>query len=742
MPLLRFSFILLFSVLTLAAFSQEKTDANVFGHVLNASDGEHVPFINIIVEGTRLGTITDASGHYILTNLPVGSHTLVVKGMGYETTYSEIEIFANQTLEVDFEVNYTGIDLDVIVISATPTSSGFRYQPDMVYIGEKLQRKSEASFGEMLNHEPGIAMRSLGSVPARPVIRGMDGDRILILENSERMGDVSETSADHSIALDPLVASRVEVIRGPAGLLYGPSALGGVINLLTTDIPENWDDGHSGVFSLQGASMNKMGAGFGRITYGFENTAVSGRFAHRRSSDIRTPEGRLPGTSMNNFDSSLGFGFENEVSRGGASISLSGQSFEIPEKIESPDEGVEIRLQRAAIQGRLNFDDKNKFFDKKQLRFSASRLFQEEIEYMRTNGSINEDVELEYSKYGFSSTMTLQHKPVRIFDRGAFGFNIHGHRLDVGGDEAYTPGENRLNIALFTFQEIPLSNIMRLQVGLRLDFQHTGTIRNELFPDISSKRNSVNYTGSIGFNHRPLDGLEVGGQLARSHRNPSVEELFADGPHLGAGVYEVGDETINDEIGQGGDIFIKWKNDNIQFEVAGFANYFRNYIMFEPTGETDPDSGYPIFRYSGDEASISGLEISALIKLHKNFEWNLGMDFVYGRRLNNSNNYLPFMPPLRFMTGIEYDFGPGWVGGNIVSASNQNRVAPDEDVTEGYTLIGITAGYRLTTMGRHVLIFRADNLLDELYRDHLSRVEERNFPMPGRNITLAYRLFF
>ena len=726
---------------SLRAVSQSDTDANVFGHVVGAGDGEHIPFINVLIAGTRYGTITDASGHYIITNLPEGKHTLVVRGMGYETISVEFEISAGQTLEIDLDVTYTGVDLDEIVITASPTASGFRYQPDMTYMSEDIQKRSEVSFGEMLNGEPGVAMRSMGSAPARPVIRGMDGDRILVLENGERMGDISETSADHTISLDPMVANRLEVVRGPASLLYGSSALGGVINLMTTDIPDRWDKGMSGVISLQGATINRMGAGFGRLGYGSENWAVSGRIAHRQSSDINTPDGVISGTSMNSLDASAGVGFSSGTSKGGMSLSLSDMAYEIPENADDPDEGVEIKIQRQALQGRLSFENDG-FFDRGQLRFNASHMFQQEIEYAWEDDVIGEQVEIEYRKYALSSTYTIQHKPFEYFDRGAVGFNLHGHRLDVGGGEAYTPGELRLNIGLFTFQEIPLSKSMRLQAGMRFDLQHTGAIANEMFPDISSTRNALNYTGSIGFNHRPVDNLEVGGQFARSHRNPSVEELFADGAHLGLGVYEVGDINIKDEIGQGADLFIRWGNGALNFEVAGFLNYFRNFIIFEPAGVTDPGSGYPVFRYTGDEARIIGGELAAGIKLHDNVELGLGADYVDGRRMNNGSYYLPFIPPFRFMADIEYTFGKGWIGGKVHTAAAQNRIAPGEEVTGGYTLIGLSAGYRFTSPGNHTIILRVDNLLDERYRDHLSRIEDRNFPMPGRNITLAYRWFF
>jgi iron complex outermembrane recepter protein len=734
-------FLAFFISISWFSYGQTRTDANVFGHVINAESGEHIPFINLVIEGTRIGTLTDVSGHYILTNLPEGKHRLVAVGLGYKPATVEFEIKSRQTLEIDIRVNYEGINLEELVVTSSPTQSGFRYQPDQVYTGEDLQKRSEASFGEMLNGEPGVAMRSMGSMPSRPVIRGLDGDRILILENGERMGDISETSADHSIALDPLAVNRMEVVRGPASLLYGTSALGGVINLMTTDIPDRWDLGSSGVFSLQGASMNKMGAGFGRYTYGGDNFSATGRFAYRQAGNMTTPDGVLPGTSMNNYDGAFGLGFKNSASQGGISLSLSGQNYEIPDNIENPDEGVEIRLKRQSLQGRFAYESEG-FFDKGQVRFNAARMAQQEVEYEIANGFTNEEIGLEYDKISFSSTLTMQHRPFGFFDRGALGFNLHGHEVEMGGDDIFTPGERRFSFGVFTFQEVPLSRIMRLQFGLRLDYQYSGALPNEVFTDVSSSRSAVNYSGSFGFNHRPLEGLEVGGQFARSHRNPSVEELFANGQHLGAGVYEIGDQSLKDEIGQGVDIFLRVEKGMFQFELAGFVNYFRNFIIFEPTGDVDFETGLPIFQYEGDEARFMGGEFSAAIQPVKNFKMGFGIDYVDGRRIRNGRQYIPFIPPVRLNADLEYDFGKVWLGGKVLVAATQNRVAPEEEMTEGYTLIGLSAGYRLNAAGRHVIIMRVDNLLDTRYRDHLSRVEDRNFPMPGRNISLAYRWFF
>ncbi len=149
-----------------------------------------------------------------------------------------------------------------------------------------------------------------------------------------------------------------------------------------------------------------------------------------------------------------------------------------------------------------------------------------------------------------------------------------------------------------------------------------------------------------------------------------------------------------------------------------------------------------MFRYEGDEARLFGGEISFGYTPTDKLSLGMGVDYVNGKRLANGDEYLPFMPPLRFMANAEYDFGSFWIGARVQLVSKQDRVAPEEDITDGYTLLGAQAGYRLDRWGRHVIILRGENLLDKAYRDHLSRIEVRNISMPGRNINLAYRWYF
>ncbi len=717
-----------------------ENNARVSGYVTGEEDGEKVPFINVMLEELKIGTISDVNGYFKLINVPEGQHILVISGMGYVTERIDFEIKADQTLELDIKIEYQGLDLDEVVITSSPTARGFRYQPDNVYTGEELQRRADVSLGEMLDGEPGIAMRSMGPTPSRPVIRGLDGDRILILQNGERMGDISETSAGHAISLDPLSSNRVEVVRGPASLLYGPSAIGGVINLMTTDIPEDWDQGPSGVVSLQGASNNDMGAGFGRFAWGSENWASTGRFSYRKAGDVNTPGGIIPSTYMESYDGSIGMGFKNDNLNGGFNLSLGKQHYGIPEELDDPDVNAEVRIRQQMMQGRLHFRV-NDFFDKAQLRMHASHFIQQEVEMEFEDGFIEEHLEVEFNKMNVSSTLTLQHQPVGIFDRGALGFNIYGRRLDITGNDAFTPNEDRINLGMFTFQEIPISRVLRLQFGARLDFLRATALPND-FVDMSITRNTFVYAGSAGLNYRPAEGWEIGGQFARSHRYPMLEELFAYGPHLCAGIYEIGSVDLSDEIGYGSDLFARWTAGSFNAEIAGFYNYFSNYIIMQPTGETDEGSGLLVVEYLGDRARLLGGEISAGWKIFGGLNTELGLDYVLGERLSAERENLPFIPPFRFSGRLEYDYGKGWIGSRIRAVASQNNVAPEEEPTSGYSLFDLSAGYRMNGSGQHVIILRVQNLLDTEYRDHLTRIEERNFPMPGRNFNLAYRWFF
>ncbi len=263
---------------------------------------------------------------------------------------------------------------------------------------------------------------------------------------------------------------------------------------------------------------------------------------------------------------------------------------------------------------------------------------------------------------------------------------------------------------------------------------------------MNESRSSRAFSGSLGLNIRPFSGFEIGAQVARAHRFPILEELFADGVHFGAGVYERGNADLKTEIGHGSDLFVKWGNSRVRAEVAGFWYHISDYVAFEPTGEIftdDRNRNWDIYEYSAHDARLIGGEAQISFQLTEKLETRFSTDYVRGSRLDDDSP-LPTMPPLRYRIQTRYDTGRWWAGGNLRIVNSQNRVVEEELPTDGYALIDMFAGLRFDRNGMHRISLRVDNLADTLYRDHLSRIDRTEFgsPMPGRNIRLSYRFIF
>lgn len=731
------------SIWLLICFGLTQASAQtITGSLLDRENGQPLIGVNVMLVGENRGTTTDIDGKFEIKNATEDQVTLRFSYIGFESFEVSRDLKSEGRDFGSLIMSPTDLRLSEVIISASPVASGVRYQAAQVFSGELLRQKTDMSLGLMLDGEPGVSMSSLGPAPTRPVIRGFDGERVLILQNGERMGDLSGTAHDHVVALEPFATDRIEIVRGPSSLLYGSSAIGGVVNLMTTDVPNYWGNGLEGRVSTQASSVNEMFGGFGKLSYGWDNTAVTGRLSYRTSGVMNTPEGKLSGTEMENLEGSLGFGFRSSNYQGGFAVMAMDMVYGIPEDFDNPDEFVEIRLNKQMGQARLS-GELNGFFDKMEFRINGGRFFQQEIAAVaEDDGTVNEGIDLEFTQWAMSSTLTLQHKPFSIFDRGALGFNVYGRKLDVGGGDAFTPGDQNFNFAVFTFQEIPITSNLRLQAGLRGESWSLNALSNEFFPDIDESRSGINFSASTGLNYKPNKKTEMGFQLARAYRNPTLEELFAYGPHLGAGAFEIGNVDLDIELSYGSDAFISWSSDKFHIEAAAFYNFIDNYIIFQATGETDETSDLPVFEYLGDEAQMMGGELNLGYQLTPNLLATTGMDYVRGDRIGTLEDPLPFIPPLRWRSGLKWDTGRYWIAGDVRVVSSQDRVSMGEDPTPGYTLFNAEGGYKFDEDGKHSIVIKAQNIADKAYRDHLSRVRERGNPMPGRNLSLAYHFIF
>jgi iron complex outermembrane recepter protein len=709
--------------------------------------GARVQLVPSGADAVLAETRTDAQGRFDLGPRPAGDLRVRVEALGFAE--AELTVPSEGIEPLRILLTLTPLLVDGIVATANPLGSSATYQPQQALGPDELVRRLDSSLGPMLDGEPGIAMRSLGAAPTRPVVRGFDGDRLLVLENGERLGDLSETAADHAVSVDPLALRRVEIVRGPASLLYGSSALGGVVNLVTADLPEQWRPGLSGTVHSQGATMNRSAAGGGQFIHGGDGWATTVRLSARSAGDLRTPESRLRGTDLLSRDAQLGGVVQGRGFRGGVSLSHLARSYGIPEAPDDPLEDVRIQMDRTALQGRVSWDAEDEDARVRGVEFRVQGALFHQVELERAFGTdgrlAEEEVELEFDHQTFSTTVTLRHGSLGPVEGGAIGIAARHRELQVGGDDAFTPGVREGALALFAFQEVPLGAGFRLQVGGRSEFQRSRSLPNDAFPTLDVSRRSHARSGAIGLHWRPAPAWEGGIQLARAHRNPTVEELHADGPHLGAGVYEVGRAELGDEIGRGIDLFLRrgWERGGV--EATLFTNRIEGFVAFKPTGEEDLPSGLPVFRYVAADARFQGGEITADLRPGgpvEGLSLRLGLDWVRAERTDALRTPLPAIPPLRGRVQLRLDRERGWVGTAFRGVAAQNRVAPAEEPTDGYLLVDASAGVTLDPSGHHALVFRVDNATNRLYRDHLSRVEERGFPMPARNFSVVYRWSF
>ncbi len=715
----------------------------ISGYVTSA-DEEPLSGASIWLPAQETGTVTNHSGYFEISSPGDGYWVLVVRYLGYQTLEKTITLpeDAEKTLMITLEL--TIIQTEELLVSGKLFDRISRYQPTQTYTAVEIQQRNTSSIGTLLDGESGVAMRSMGHAPARPVVRGMDGERIQVLQNGMKVGDFSATGHDHAVIIDPATVDRVDIVRGPASLMYGSSAMGGIVNVHTGDIPNLWANGISGYFGAEGQSGTESLNGNLRLTHGSDNKAFTIRSSLRNTGNMQTPVGEIPGSDSRSTSLATGGTWRHANGFSGGSIQFTDKQYGIPEDPFNQDEEVKLAMQRISVQGVSHHKMERDFLEALEARIVYNYYTHEEVEYeYEDNKLINEDLELAIDHHFFQSDLLFQHGSHGWIDNGTAGMTFEWRDVSVGGDEALTPDARGITVAGYLIEEIRLPHNWNFQSGVRLEWNRIKAISNADFPAAGTVCNHGVWAASIGISGPLTRSLVAGIQLSRAHRTPSLEELFADAIHFAAGAYEVGDENLDNEVGYGLDLFMDYHSDRWQLHMALFGNRITNYISLRPTGNYEPDRGYPILEYYSSDAEILGGE--ALAKYNPTERWNLSLqaDYIHGSELSdNSRQALPFMPPVRLSARTEYDIGKWWAAIGIRRVFTQNRTAESEEKTDEYTLTNASVGARLGTTGLHHITLSGDNLFDITWRDHLSRIEQRDIPMMGRNIRISYRYTF
>ena len=723
---------------------QEPGQRHVFeGSVRDANTGFPLAGARVSVVGGETRAVTRADGTFHLTGMAAGVNTLRAERLGYRGATVEVTVGTERARravaesgEVVIELAPSPIALGELVVTATISerAAAEALRPVSVMTGDDLQRQMTATVAGTLASMPGLAATRMGPSVAQPVIRGLSGDRVLMLEDGTAVGDASNSGADHTTALDPSSARRIEVVRGPGALLYGGNALGGVINVIRDEIPSAMPHRLTGAATMQTETATGSLAGSASTVFPImERVPLRVEVTARTAGDLKTPVGTLLNTDGELLSGGAGTAYVADWGRLGASFRGYRNYYGIPGGfVGGHAEGVRIEMERVAAKFRTVVDDPVGPFH--NLRFDAihTSYTHREIEASDILGTL-------FDQQSASADVLGRHGSWGPFTAGALGGRASREDFAYGGS-LHTPDTRRFRAALYLLEEVQLGSI-QVESGLRYDWAlvDPGEDRVSDIGEIRERRFHA-LSGSLGVLYKSGSGLVLGASVARAFRTPDIAELYSEGPHLAAYVFEVGNPSLEGEVGHGLDVFLRFESDRLRAEVTGFHNDIRNHIYGEDTGRLSRVR-LPVYQFQGNDAVFSGFEAGVDLDAGRGLALEGVASAVKGS-LGDTGRPLPLVPPLKGHVALKYERPSWYVRAEAEMADRQDRVGEFETATRGYTVLNAAAGVRFTFGGRlNVLTVSLANATNTVYRNHLSRVKEI-MPEAARGLNVSYRVVF
>jgi iron complex outermembrane receptor protein len=714
----------------------------VTGRLFNSLSGAPVAGATVQIDELKRLATSGADGSFAFTNVPAGSYHLSIHSDGYSTRRTEVIVGgAPLTLEltVDPELHFE----QVTTVTGDARSQFEVFQPTAVLAGQDLTKQLGMSLGATLENQPGVASRSFGPAPARPVIRGLDGDRVQILQDGQRIGDLSSQSGDHGVNVNPAAAVRIEVVRGPATLLYGANAVGGLVNVITDDIPARPINGASGAVTFDLGSAANEAAGAADVRVGNGTFALHAGGGGRRSGDVATPQGDLENSRSRNGFASVGASWTGSRGYIGASYGYDDTRYGVP-VVEGGQ--VELTPRRHSMSVRGGAQGLSGVLDSFRTTFAVRRYKHDELEGDDVGTAFRNDTE--------EVELMASH---RAFGRlkGSVGGWFLNRNFAATGEEALSPGVDQRGLSAFLYEEVTWPHVT-FQFGGRID-------RTTYAPSAEARRTFTSGSGSLGLLFTPAaanERLTFAVSLARAARNPALEELFYLGAHPGNFAFEVGNPALGPEHALGVDLSMRWRGARASGEVTYFHNHIHNFIFRSPLSPEQfssrlgaiqerfpgrnvelPDGEFPIVDYVAADSVLQGIEAHGDIGLATDLFAEFGFDYVRGT-LKDGSEPLPRMPAFRSQFGLRYQHNAFQTGGSVIVSAKQDRLFRSETETGGYALLRLYVAYSVQSGPLvHTITGRLDNATNALYRNHLSLIKDLA-PEMGRNVKLLYNVTF
>jgi iron complex outermembrane recepter protein len=615
---------------------------------------------------------------------------------------------------------------EVVVTSTALRESALEIaQPTEVLAGDELRRRAAASLGETLSKELGVSSSYFGPGASRPVVRGLGGFRVQTLQDGLATLDVAGLSPDHAATVESVVAQQIEVVKGPASLLYGSGAAGGLVNVVTGRVPrERRERALGGAVELRGDTATGERTGALSLDAGRGAFALHGDYFDRTTDDVEIPDGSIPNSASDSRGGALGASLIGETARGGGSWSRHETVYGIP-------------------------GEETAFIDLRQDRYDAKAEVDLEgtVSVLRLSGSYSDYAHTELEAPGEPGTIFNQDAYDLRFEaehafgsgwRGTIGAQYLSIDFEALGDEAYVPPTATRGLGLFLFEERHL-DAWTFELGARAERQ---TIDGAPGTALPAEFDETAVSFSAGTVWKFADDHRLAVNVTRTQRNPQAAELYANGPHLAVQRFEIGNPALAEETAVTTDVSLRRTGERVRWTLSAYYNDYGDYVFANPTGGVVED--LPVFVYQQAGAKIFGFEAETVLPLLSrgghSLELRLAADQVRGELKDGSN--LPQMPPPRFGGGLDYRRGDLRVGLEAFRHRKQDDTAAFELPTDGYTLLDTDVSYRFPFGEDSLLVFvRGTNLLDEEARQHASPLKDIA-PLPGRSLHVGARVSF
>ena len=643
-----------------------------------------------------------------------------------------------------------------VVVTGNPMGSGDIASPSNVLAGDGLTLRRGSTLGDTLSGLTGVATTGFAPNASRPIIRGLDGDRIRVLDNGGASLDASSLSFDHALPIDPLVAERIEVLRGPAALLYGGSAVGGVINVLDNRIPRSPLSGVSGTVQLLGGGAAGERSASALVEAGGGPLALHADAFTRHTTDLRVPafDRPLQGGGSQRRERVLNSAGQSDGGAVGASLAgTQGYVGVAADRYRSDygivvEDDVTLRMRRDRLTAAGEWRPRGGWLSAVRARLARTDYTHQEVEGATEVGTT-------FDVSGTDGRVEVVHRPVALgagrLD-GTVGLQFESSSFSALGEEAFVPTTRTRQASVFLLERWSWGESGHLSAGWRMERVRVASAGDAPGEPprfgAPAERRFAPHSASVGAVWKPSRAWQFTSSASWTQRAPTHYELYADGVHAATAAYERGDPAQALERSRHLEAALAWRGGPVRAQLGAFTSRFANYILLAASGEPDfvdeEGAAYPVYAFRGVPARLRGVEAEAHWRIAegaRRVDLEVRLDRVLGTDLSTGQP-LPRMTPQRLTLGLSMGLGPWTLGAQAQRAWAQTRVPVGDLPTAGWTRLDLTLARQVRWAGAGGLLFaQLRNAGDTLSYNASTLATARVLsPLPGRALSVGLRL--